>query len=78
MRATRLYINAFLVDIFINNLLLYIEKYTLYNHSDGNSMSHSSSTLQKVLSNLLIDCRIAVDLFSNHGMKANHIGYLFQ
>ena len=34
-------------------------------------MSHSSSTLQTVLSNLLIDCRIAVEWFSNNGMKAN-------
>ena len=34
-------------------------------------MSHSSSTLQTVLSNLLIDCRIAVEWFSINGMKAN-------
>ena len=34
-------------------------------------MSHSSSTLQTALSNLLIDCRIAVEWFSDNGMKAN-------
>ena len=34
-------------------------------------MSHSSSTLQTVLSNLLIDFRIAVEWFSNNGMKAS-------
>ena len=60
-----------LFSIFINDLFLFIEKCTLYNYADDNSMSHSSSTLQTVLSNLLIDCRIAVEWFSNNGMKAN-------
>ena len=63
-----------LFNIFINDLFHFIEKCTLYNYVDDNSMSHSSSTLQNVLSNLLIDCRecrIAVERFSDNGMKAN-------
>ena len=60
-----------LFNIFINDPFHFIEKCTLYNYSDDNSISHSSSTLQTVLSNLLIDCRIAVEWFSNNGMKAN-------
>ena len=60
-----------LFNIFINDLFRFIEKCTLYNFADDNSMSYSSSTLQTVLSNLLIDCRIAVEWFSNNGMKAN-------
>ena len=60
-----------LFNILINDLFHFIEKCTLYNNADDNSMSHSSSTLQTVLSSLLIDCRIAVEWFSNNGMKAN-------
>ena len=58
-------------NIFINDLFLFIEKCTLYNYADDNSMFHSSLTLQTVLSNLLIDCRIAVEWLSDYGMKAN-------
>ena len=60
-----------LFNIFINDLFHFIEKCTLYNYANDNSISHSSSTLQTVLSNLLIDCKIAVEWFSNNGMKAN-------
>ena len=60
-----------LFDIFINDLLLFIENCTLYNYADDNSMSYSSTTLQKVLSNLSIDCKIAIDWFEENDMKAN-------
>ena len=66
-----------LFNIIINDLFLFIEKCTLYNYADDNSVSHSSSTLQNVFSNLLIDCRIAVDWFSNNGMKTNHNTFQF-
>ena len=41
----------------------------LYSYADDNSMSHSLSTMQNALSNLLIDCIIAVEWLSNDGMK---------
>ena len=41
-----------LFNIFINDLFLFIEKCTLYNYADDNSMAYSSTTLQNVLSNL--------------------------
>ena len=41
-----------------------------YKYADDNSMSHSSLTLQNVLWNLLIDCRIAIEWFCKDGMKA--------
>ena len=34
-------------------------------------MSYFSTTLQNVLSNLRIDCKIAIDWFEENGMKAN-------
>ena len=49
-----------LFNIFINDLFLFIENCTLYNYADDNSMSYSSTTLQNVLSNLRIDCEIAL------------------
>ena len=67
-----------LFNIVITHLFHFIEKYTLYNYADDNSMSPSSSTLQTVLSNLLIDCRIAVEWFSNNGMKANSNKFRFK
>ena len=60
-----------LSNIFINDLLLFIENCTLYNYANDNSMSYSSTTLQNVLSNLRIDCKIAIDWFEENGMKAN-------
>ena len=59
-----------LFNIFVNDLFLFIEKCTLYNYADDNSMSHSSLTLQGVLSSLLSDCKIAVEWFDDNGMKA--------
>ena len=50
-----------LFNIFVNDLFLFVEKCTLYNYADDNSMSYSSSTLQGVLSSLLNDCKIAVE-----------------
>ena len=60
-----------LFNIFINDLFLFIENCTLYNYADDNSRSDSSTTLQNVLSNLRIDCKIAIDWFEENGMKAN-------
>ena len=48
----------------------------LYNYAEDNSMSHSLSTLQDVLSNLLIDCIIVVEWFSNNGMKFQLMTFL--
>ena len=60
-----------LFNIFINDLFLFFKNCTLYNYADDNSMSYSSTTLQNVLSNLRIDCKIAIDWFEENGMKAN-------
>ena len=66
-----------LFNIFVYDLFLFIEKYTLYNYANENWMSHSSSTLQGVLSSLLNDCKIAVEWFGNNGMKANPAKFQF-
>ena len=66
-----------LFNIFVNDLFLFVEKCTLYNYADDNSMSYSSSTLQDALSSLLNDCKIAVEWFGNNGMKANPTKFQF-
>ena len=66
-----------LFNIFVNDLFLFVEKCTLYNYADDNSMSYSSSTMQGVLSSLLNDCKIAVEWFGNNGMKANPTKFQF-
>ena len=66
-----------LFNIFVNDLFILIEKCTLYNYADDNSMSHSSSTLLGVLSSLLNDCKIAIEWFGNNGMKANPAQFQF-
>ena len=50
-------LGPFLFNIFVNDLFLFVEKCTLYNYADDNSMSYSSSTLQGVLSSLHNDCK---------------------
>ena len=57
----------------INNLFLFMEKYTICNHAADSSMFYSSPTLQNVLPNLLIDCRIAVEWFHKNEMKERDI-----
>ena len=66
-----------LFNIFVNDLFLFVEKCTLYNYADDNSMSYSSSTLQGVLSSLLNDCKIAVEWFGNNGMKRTLQNFIF-
>ena len=59
------------LNVFINDLFLFIENCALYNNADENSMSYSLTTLQNVLSNLRFDCNIAIDWLDENGMKAN-------
>ena len=66
-----------LFNIFVTDLFLFVEKCTLYDYADDNSMSYSSSTLQGVLSSLLNDCKIAVEWFGNNGMKAKPTKFQF-
>ena len=66
-----------LFNILVNDLISFIKKCALYNYADDNSMSHSSPTLQGVLSSLLNDCKIAIEWFGNTGMKVNPAKFEF-
>ena len=60
-----------LFNIFINDFFFSIEKCSLYNYADNNSLSFSVPPPSEVLSKLRIDCNHATDWFTISGMKAN-------
>ena len=60
-----------LFDIFINDLFLFVEKCSLYNYVDDNTISYSAPCLSDVLSNLQSDCNHAIEWFNSNSMEAN-------
>ena len=60
-----------LFNIFINDLFLFIEKCSLYNYADDNTISYSAPCLFDVLSNLQSDCNHAIEWFNSNDIKAN-------
>ena len=60
-----------LFNIFINDFFLFIEKCSLYNYADDNTISYSSPCLSDVLSNLQSGCNHVIEWFNYNGMKAN-------
>ena len=64
-------LGPWLFNIFINDLFLFIEKCSLYNYADDNTVSYSVPCLSDVLSSLQSDCNRAIKWFINNGMKAN-------
>ena len=61
---------SFFIIWYIYKRLVFVYR-KLYNYTDDNSMSYSSTTLRNVLSNLRLDCKIAIDWFEENGIKAN-------
>ena len=66
-----------LLYIFINDLFLFIEKCSLYNYADDNTISYSAPCLSDMLSNLQSDCNHGIEWFNNNGMKANPVKFQF-
>ncbi|KAK3093996.1 hypothetical protein FSP39_022688 [Pinctada imbricata] len=60
-----------LFNIFINDIFLFVQNATLYNYADDNTLSHSDSDPQKVVSALVNDSSTLIDWFSFNRMKAN-------
>ena len=50
-----------LFNIFINDLFLFIEKCSLHNYADDNTVSYSAPCLSDVLSSLQSDCNRAIE-----------------
>ena len=60
-----------LFNIFINDMFYFIEKCSLYNYADDNSLSISAPTADEVLLNLKHDCEISLRCYKQNGMEAN-------
>ena len=60
-----------LFNIFINDLLLFLEGYDVCNFADDNSISAYGSSLQEVTEKLENGCNIALNWFENNSLVAN-------
>ena len=58
-----------LFNAFMNNLFYFIEKCSLYNYADDNSMSNASAKIDEVMLNLKLDSKIAITWFIDDGME---------
>ena len=60
-----------LFNIFINDMFHFIEKCSLYNFADDNSLSNTATTLNEIKCNLQHDSKICISWFDQNGMEAN-------
>ena len=60
-----------LFNVFINDLFYCMEKCTLYNYADDNSLMNISRNVDDVISNLRLDCTNANNWFHMNGMSSN-------
>ena len=66
-----------LFNIFINDLFYFIEKCSLYNFADDNSLSNAATTLGELKINLQHDSKICINWFYENGMEANPSKFQF-
>ena len=52
-------------------MFYFIEKCSLYNYADDNSLSISAPTVDEVVLNLKHDCEISLRWYKQNGMEAN-------
>ena len=60
-----------LFNVFINDMFYFIERSTLYNYADDNSLSVWKDTLEAVITDLTLDSKIAIQWCNDNGMEAN-------
>ena len=60
-----------LFNVFMNDLFFFIERCSLYNYADDNSLSAVSKDISEVIGSLKHDCQVSIDWFENNGMQAN-------
>ena len=58
-----------LFNVFMNDLFYFIEKCSLYNYADDNSMSNASAKIDEVMLNLELDSKIVITWFINNDME---------
>ena len=60
-----------LLNVFMNDLFLFMKNCKLYDYADDNSIMYFSPDLFSIISNLNIDCTSTIDWLASNGMKAN-------
>ena len=60
-----------LFNVFINDMFNFVDKCSLYNYADDNSISTASPCVHDVVSNLKTDCNNIMEWFSVNGFQAN-------
>ena len=64
-------------NIFINDMFYFMEKCSLYNYADDNSLSNSAPSVDEVLSNLKHDCVISLRRFKTIVWKQIPMNFSF-
>ena len=57
--------------IFVNDMFHFVDKCSLYNYTDDNSIFTASPCVHDVVSNLETDCNNIMEWFSVNGLQAN-------
>ena len=66
-----------LFNVFINDMYLFINKCTLYNYADDNSLSCAATGVEEVMSSLQMDGSKVIQWFTDNGMQANPSKFQF-
>ena len=66
-----------LFNIFLNDMFYFIEKCSLYNFADDNSLSTTATNLNELKINLQHDSKICIKWFEKNGMEANPSKFQF-
>ena len=66
-----------LINIFMNDIVLFIVHFNWYTYADEKSMSSSTESIDEALALLKADCENAVNWFTSNGMKTNPGNFQF-
>ena len=66
-----------LFNVFVNDMFHFVDKCSLYNYADDNSISTASPCVHDVVSNLKTDCNNIMEWFSVNGLQANPSKFQF-
>ena len=64
-----------LFNVFINDMYLFMNKCTLYNYADDNSLSCAATGVEEVMSSLQMDSSKVIQWFTDNGMQANLVNF---
>ena len=64
-------LDPLLFNVFINDMYLFINKCTLYNYADDNSLSCAATEVEEIMSSLQMDGSKVIQWFTDIGMQAN-------